>query len=188
MPRPAHGGGTEPTPPPTSARTPHGTRAHRHESRSAHTAAAAAAATEQRRHHARERRPARRAHRTRLQSIAASSGAAELQTPDAAHERRRTTTKRCCVPSRAQSRRRRSMGHGEVNLVSAPRQRGPVARAGGFLFPPMRAWLEQPHGRHHKAPPQPCALTTKGVETKIPTNLITATKTRRSHTPRKQHK
>ena len=24
----------------------------------------------------------------------------------------------------------------------------------------MRAWLEQPHGRHHKAPPQPCALTT----------------------------
>ena len=27
-------------------------------------------------------------------------------------------------------------------------------------FPPMRAWLEQPHGRRHKAPPQPCALTT----------------------------
>ena len=26
--------------------------------------------------------------------------------------------------------------------------------------PPMRAWLEQPHGRRHKAPPQPCALTT----------------------------
>ena len=25
-------------------------------------------------------------------------------------------------------------------------------------FPPMRAWLEQPHGRHHKAPP--CILTT----------------------------
>ena len=24
----------------------------------------------------------------------------------------------------------------------------------------MRAWLEQPHGRHHKAPPQPCALAT----------------------------
>ena len=24
----------------------------------------------------------------------------------------------------------------------------------------MRAWLEQPHGRRHKAPPQPCALTT----------------------------
>ena len=27
-------------------------------------------------------------------------------------------------------------------------------------IPPMRAWLEQPHGRRHKAPPQPCALTT----------------------------
>ena len=26
--------------------------------------------------------------------------------------------------------------------------------------PPMRAWLEQPHGRRHKAPPQPCVLTT----------------------------
>ena len=24
----------------------------------------------------------------------------------------------------------------------------------------MRAWLEQPHGRRHKAPPQPCVLTT----------------------------
>ena len=24
----------------------------------------------------------------------------------------------------------------------------------------MRAWLEQPHGRRHKAPPPPCALTT----------------------------
>ena len=43
----------------------------------------------------------------------------------------------------------------------SPRQRGPVVRAGGRLPPPMRAWLEQPHGRHHKAPPQPCALTTK---------------------------
>ena len=30
--------------------------------------------------------------------------------------------------------------------------------------PPMRAWLEQPHGRHHKAPPQPCALTTTARE------------------------
>ena len=28
------------------------------------------------------------------------------------------------------------------------------------LVPPMRAWLTQPHGRHHMAPPQPCALTT----------------------------
>ena len=27
----------------------------------------------------------------------------------------------------------------------------------------MRAWLEQPHGRRHKAPPQPCALTTKAI-------------------------
>ena len=29
------------------------------------------------------------------------------------------------------------------------------------ISPPMRAWLEQPHGRRHKAPPQPCALTTR---------------------------
>ena len=33
------------------------------------------------------------------------------QTPNTTHERRRTTTKRFCVPARAQSRRRRSMGH-----------------------------------------------------------------------------
>ena len=52
------------------------------------------------------------------------------------------------------------------NLVS-PRQRGPVARAGGLLLPPMRAWLEQPHGRRHKAPPQPCALTTKSASRQL---------------------
>ena len=74
------------------------------------------------------------------------------------HERRHATTKRCCVPTRAQSRRRRSMGHAKT--WCAPRQRGPVARAGALLLPPMRAWLEQPHGRRHKAPPQPCVLTT----------------------------
>ena len=34
-----------------------------------------------------------------------------IQAPDTTHERRRTTTKRCCVPTRAQSGRRRSMGH-----------------------------------------------------------------------------
>ena len=33
-------------------------------------------------------------------------------------------------------------------------------RAGAFPFPPMRARLEQPHRRRHKAPPPPCALTT----------------------------
>ena len=32
-----------------------------------------------------------------------------------------------------------------------------------LIFPPMRAWLEQPHGRRHKAPPQPCALTTNST-------------------------
>ena len=82
----------------------------------------------------------------------------QTQTPDTTHERRRTTTKRCCVPTWAQSRRRRSMGNAKTG--ASPRQRGPVARAGGLPFPPMRAWLEQPHGRRHKAPPQPCALTT----------------------------
>ena len=35
----------------------------------------------------------------------------------------------------------------------------PPAR-GGRLVPPTRARLEQPHGRHHSSPPQPCALTT----------------------------
>ena len=49
---------------------------------------------------------------------------------------------------------------GEARTGVPPRQQDPVARAGAFLPPPMRAWLEQPHGRHHKAPPQPCALTT----------------------------
>ena len=48
---------------------------------------------------------------------------------------------------------------GQVKTWYSPRQRGPVARAGGFLLPPMRAWLKQPHGRRHKAPPQPCTLT-----------------------------
>ena len=66
-----------------------------------------------------------------------------------ANERRRSTTKRCCVPTRAQSRRRRSMGYGRTG--PSPRRRPPR------LSPPMRAWLTQPHGRHHKAPPQPCA-------------------------------
>ena len=33
------------------------------------------------------------------------------------------------------------------------------ARVAAFS-PPMRAWLEQPHGRRHKAPPQSCAWTT----------------------------
>ena len=70
-----------------------------------------------------------------------------------ATERRRTTTKRCCAFTRAQSRRHRSMmGYGRTR--GSPRQRG------GLLSPPMRAWLKQPHGRRHKAPPQPCALTT----------------------------
>ena len=69
-----------------------------------------------------------------------------------AGQRRRTTTERYRVSTRAQSRRRRSMGYG--NTGPPPRQRG--AR----LVPPMRAWLTPPHGRRHKAPPQPCALTT----------------------------
>ena len=50
------------------------------------------------------------------------------------------------------------MGH--VSTGPPPRKRGLVARAGVHLSPPMRAWLKQPHGRRHKAPPQPCALTT----------------------------
>ena len=49
---------------------------------------------------------------------------------------------------------------GTQKTWSSPRQRGPIARAGRLLFPPMRAWLEQPRGRRHKAPPQPCALPT----------------------------
>ena len=57
-----------------------------------------------------------------------------------------------CVPTRTQSRRRRSMGYGKTGRP--PRQRG--AR----LVPLMRACLTSPHRRRHKAPPQPCALTT----------------------------
>ena len=45
----------------------------------------------------------------------------------------RRRIKRCCVVTRAQSRRRRSMGHGRTGR--SPRQRG------GRLRPPMRAWL-----------------------------------------------
>ena len=93
-----------------------------------------------------------------IQRPATKAAPPNSEAPDTTHERRRATTKRCCVPTRAQSRRRRSMGHAET--WCSPRQRGPVARAGGLLLPPMRAWLEQPHGRRHKAPPQPCALTT----------------------------
>ena len=99
--------------------------------------------------------PAHAARRARVPAASTPHAPA----PDTTHERRRTTTtKRCCVPSRAQSRRHRSVGYARSRVP--PRQRGPVARAGRFLPPPMRAWLEQPHGRHHKAPPQPCALTT----------------------------
>ena len=48
------------------------------------------------------------------------------------------------------------MGHGDTR--QPPRQRG--AR----LVPLMRARLTPPHGRHHKAPPPPCALTTTRTE------------------------
>ena len=50
-----------------------------------------------------------------------------------------------------------------LNTGSPLRQRGPVARTGRLPFPPMRAWLEQPHGRRHKASPQFCALTTSNA-------------------------
>ena len=56
------------------------------------------------------------------------------------------------------------MGHVSTGWSPQPQQRGPVARAGGRLSPPMRAWLKQPHGRRHKAPPQPCALTTSAPD------------------------
>ena len=46
----------------------------------------------------------------------------QSQTPRTTHDRRRTTTKRCCVPTRAQSRGRRSMGYG--NTGRSPWQRG----------------------------------------------------------------
>ena len=40
------------------------------------------------------------------------------------------------------------------------RGRGGYKKRAVTIFPPMRAWLEQPHGRRHKAPP--CILTTTG--------------------------
>ena len=43
------------------------------------------------------------------------------RTADTTHERRRTSTKRCCMPTRAQSRRRRSMGRwGTAELGRRP--------------------------------------------------------------------
>ena len=88
------------------------------------------------------------------------------QLSDTTHKRRRTTTKRCCVPTRAQSRRRRSMGHGRTGR--------PPRQWGARLPPPMRAWLTQPHGRRHKAPPQPCALTTSKKEAAVASRSILA--------------
>ena len=58
---------------------------------------------------------------------------ARRHTTNTTHERRRTTTKRCCVPTRAQSRRRRSMGQAE-NLVVAPAT-GPRCARGPLPFP-----------------------------------------------------
>ena len=49
-----------------------------------------------------------------------------------------------------------------TSILLPPFSRTPLpllrARVSAFS-PPMRAWLKQPHGRRHKAPPQPCALT-----------------------------
>ena len=92
-----------------------------------------------------------RAARTARKRLAPPPNKNRRRTPGATHERQRATTKRCCVPSWAQSRRRRSMGQAKTGR--SPRQRGPVARAGARPLPPMRAWPERPHGRHHKAPP-----------------------------------
>ena len=58
-----------------------------------------------------------------------------------------------------QSRRRRSIW-GTRKLGCRPGNGAPLRARVCVPFPPMRAWLEQPHGRRHKAPPQPCALTT----------------------------
>ena len=107
-----------------------------------------AAATGQQHAHARRTASRARTARARL----APPLVAPPPTPDTTDERRRTTTKRCCVLTRAQSRRRRSMGYGGTG--PPPRQRGVR------LVPLIRAWLTLPHGRHHKAPPWPCALTT----------------------------
>ena len=111
-----------------------------------------------------------RAARTARKRLAPPPNKNRRRTPGATHEQRRATTKRCCVPTWAQSRRRRSMGQAKTGR--SPRQRGPVARAGARPLPPMRAWLEQPHGRRHKAPPQPCALTTKSAGSSTPPLVI----------------
>ena len=173
-PRPQLGQETNLTPPWHPARTPHnhractfhGKHARHRESRSAHAAAAAAAATGQ--HHARARRPARRTHRAHTYSTAARRSAAELQAPRTNDDARRRKDSACPQEHAQRSRRRRSMGHASTGRT--PRQRGPVERAGVRLSPPMRAWLKQPHGRHHKARPQPCALTTRAtIKTSGPT-------------------
>ena len=53
---------------------------------------------------------------------------------------------------------------GKRKLGSRPGNGAPLRARARFPFPPMRAWLEQPHGRHHKAPP--CILTTNARPTK----------------------
>ena len=137
------------------ARTLHGEHARHRESRSAHAAAAAAAATGQ--HHARARRPARRTHRAHTHSTATGSSAADLQAP---HTNDNVYDDEKMLRAHMGTKPETPIDGASENSGQSPRQRGPVVRAGGRLPPPMRAWLEQPHGRHHKAPPPPCALTT----------------------------
>ena len=51
----------------------------------------------------------------------------------------------------------------------------------------MRAWLTPPHGRRHKAPPQPCALTTTTTQTTTAhTNTTQTNKTQATQTSKVQ--
>ena len=57
--------------------------------------------------------------------------------------------------------RQRDFFCGWVNFLGLPHRNGEFP-----LCPCERTWLEQPHGRHHKAPPLPCALATTTNQTK----------------------
>ena len=79
----------------------------------------------------------------------------------ATNERRRTTTRDDEKMLRAHTgtKPKTPIDGACENLVVAPAT-GPRCARGPLPSSSMRAWLEQPHGRRHKAPPQPCALNT----------------------------
>ena len=95
------------------------------------------------------RRTASRTHRARPHRAAASSSAADPRP----HARTTAHDDEKMLRAHMSTNPETPMaGYGGTG--QSPRQRGRC------LVPPMRARPTQPHGRRHKALPQPCALTT----------------------------